>query len=44
MLAAPQEPNGPASAVYAVDVRTGESRELFALRDDGPFVVPGLIR
>ncbi|MER6175426.1 hypothetical protein [Streptosporangium sp. NPDC001681] len=44
VLAVPQEPNGPASVVYAVDVRTGESRELFALRDDGPFVVPGLIR
>ncbi|MFC6083618.1 hypothetical protein [Sphaerisporangium aureirubrum] len=44
VLAEPQKPDGPTSAVYAVDVRTGESRELFALRDDGPSVVPGLVR
>lgn len=30
--------------VYAVNVRTGESRELFALRDGDSIVVPGLIR
>ncbi|MBG0829475.1 hypothetical protein HS041_17050 [Planomonospora sp. ID67723] len=44
VLATPPEPSGPAAAVYAVDVRTGESRELFALRDEGVNVVPGLVR
>ncbi|MER5650180.1 hypothetical protein [Streptosporangium sp. NPDC002524] len=43
-LAAPEKPDGPASTVYAVDVRTGGSRELFTLREGGRNVVPGLVR
>ncbi|WP_329428821.1 hypothetical protein OG339_06005 [Streptosporangium sp. NBC_01495] len=44
VLAGFQGGNEPASVVYAVNVRTGESRELFALRDGDSIVVPGLIR
>ncbi|MFC4062883.1 hypothetical protein ACFOWE_31720 [Planomonospora corallina] len=44
VLAVPPEPDGPAAVVYAVDVRTGQSRKLFALRDEGRSVVPGLVR
>lgn len=43
LLATPREPDRPAM-VYAVDVTTGRARELFPLRDDGQFVVPGLVR
>ncbi|TMR95431.1 hypothetical protein [Nonomuraea basaltis] len=43
VLAVPDVPRGPVSVVYAVDVRTGKSRELFALREDGRNVVPGLV-
>ncbi|MFB9682187.1 hypothetical protein [Streptosporangium vulgare] len=42
-LAVPGRPDRP-SVVYAVDVRTGRSRELFPLRQDGINVVPGLVR
>ncbi|MGS2647297.1 hypothetical protein [Streptosporangium sp. LJ11] len=42
-LAAPESPDRP-SVVYAVDIRTGKSRELFTLREDGVKVVPGLVR
>ncbi|GII60949.1 hypothetical protein Skr01_10340 [Sphaerisporangium krabiense] len=44
VLAVPDSPSGTPSVVYAVDVRTGKSRELFALRKDGLNVVPGLVR
>ncbi|NUR85252.1 MAG: hypothetical protein HOY71_14300 [Nonomuraea sp.] len=43
LLATPEEPGRP-SMVYAVDVTTGQARELFALRDDGKSSVPGLVR
>ncbi len=44
-LAVAESPAGPAPVVYAVDVRTGGSRELFTLREDGGvYVVPGLVR
>ncbi|MEQ4725709.1 hypothetical protein [Nonomuraea sp. B19D2] len=46
VLATPERlsADGPPSLVYAVDVRTGKSRELFALRTGGLNVVPGLVR
>ncbi|GAT66211.1 hypothetical protein PS9374_01858 [Planomonospora sphaerica] len=44
MVATPPEPRGPASTVYAVDVRTGASRELFTVRDAVRHVIPGLVR
>lgn len=46
MLATPESQgvNKPAAVVYAVDVRTGKSRKLFALREGGRNVVPGLVR
>ncbi|MFI7126666.1 hypothetical protein ACIBQ1_13305 [Nonomuraea sp. NPDC050153] len=43
VVATPESPRGPASIVYAVDVRTGKSRELFALRQYGTYLVPGLV-
>ncbi|MET7338107.1 hypothetical protein [Nonomuraea sp. NPDC005650] len=43
VVAAPGSPRGPASIVYAVDVRTGKSRELFALRQHGTYLIPGLV-
>ncbi|MEV0597294.1 hypothetical protein [Nonomuraea cavernae] len=44
VLAVPESPGGTGPVVYAVDVRTGKSRELFAVRKDGLNVVPGLVR
>lgn len=38
-----RRPSRGAAVVYAVDVRTGASRELFALPQDVAFVVPGLV-
>ncbi|MEV0384183.1 hypothetical protein [Nonomuraea sp. NPDC050643] len=45
VLAVPQAPrDGLPSLVYAIDVRTGESREMFATREDGAVVLPGIVR
>ncbi|GLW10365.1 hypothetical protein Misp01_54930 [Microtetraspora sp. NBRC 13810] len=44
VLAGAESPNSPPPVAYAVDVRTGASRELFALRGEGRVVVPGLVR
>ncbi|GAA1262900.1 hypothetical protein GCM10009677_13210 [Sphaerisporangium rubeum] len=44
LLAVPESPRGATPAVYAVDVRTGTSRKLFTVREDGRAVVPGLVR
>ncbi|MEU6778487.1 hypothetical protein ABZ912_04740 [Nonomuraea angiospora] len=43
VVAAPESPRGPTPMVYAMDVRTGKTRELFALRDYGITLVPGLV-
>ncbi|MEV4393103.1 hypothetical protein [Nonomuraea sp. NPDC049607] len=42
--AGPESSRASAPVVYAVDVRTGRSREVFAVREDGLNVVPGLGR
>ncbi|SDL61843.1 hypothetical protein [Nonomuraea jiangxiensis] len=44
VLAVPESPGVIAQTVYAVDVRTGESRELYALHKVALNVVPGLVR
>ncbi|MFG6199200.1 hypothetical protein [Nonomuraea sp. JJY05] len=44
VVAVPESSRGPTSMVYAMDVRTGKTRELFALRDYGTTLVPGLVR
>ncbi|SEF60410.1 hypothetical protein SAMN05444920_101177 [Nonomuraea solani] len=36
--------DGVPAAVYAVDVRTGVSSEMFAIRGDGVMVLPGVVR
>ncbi|MEV5887919.1 hypothetical protein [Nonomuraea fuscirosea] len=38
-----RRPSRGGNAVYAVDVRTGASRELFTLPQDGVWMVPGLV-
>ena len=45
LVAVPESPRSGASAVaYGVNVRTGRSRQLFALRDGAEYAVPGLVR
>ncbi|MER7503631.1 hypothetical protein AB0L05_15560 [Nonomuraea pusilla] len=44
LLAIAESPRGPASRVYAVNVATGQARELFALQQEGRATVPGLVR
>ncbi|MET9240022.1 hypothetical protein [Nonomuraea sp. NPDC003709] len=43
VVATPESPRGPKPMVYAMDVRTGKTRELFTLRNYGKTLVPGLV-
>ncbi|MFF4616552.1 hypothetical protein [Nonomuraea jabiensis] len=43
VVATPESPRGPLPKVYAIDVRTGKTRELFTLRNHGTTSVPGLV-
>ncbi|MBE1590708.1 hypothetical protein ACFPOI_06705 [Nonomuraea angiospora] len=43
VVAIPESSRGPVPVVYAIDVRTGKTRELFALHDYGTTSVPGLV-